>query len=269
MNPRLRRRPRPPLQLAAIAVAATWTAGFVDLVGFYLLAHILTANMSGNSVRFASGIASGNGSEILRRGWPVAFFTVGLLASALVHEVGTRHRFLRTSAIVFGLEAALLMTVQMLYTKAGPAFGDGPRYFLAAGLLAVAMGLQNATLTRVGALSVRTTHITGTISEFAEGFSHFCFWSFDRLRAAGANRIRRVLALAVRRHDFQQAVVTVCLWTAFVLGALSGTLTMRYSASYLLLPPVAALIVFLVFDLIRPLAASAEHEVKRSGARTL
>ena len=246
-------------------MAATWVAGFVDLVGFFLLAHILTANMSGNSVRMATGAANGNGAEILRRGWPIAFFTAGLIASALVHEVGSRHRFLSTSAITFGVEAALLGCVQLLYVQSGAAMGVGSHFYVPAALLALAMGVQNATLTRVGALSVRTTHVTGTISEFVEGLSQFSFWTFDRLRATGARRAHRLLAIARRQQHFQQAVLTLLLWTSFALGALCGTLTMRNFPSYLMLPPMLVLVIFLAFDVVRPIAASSEHQ--RQGNR--
>jgi uncharacterized membrane protein YoaK (UPF0700 family) len=218
--------------------------------------------MSGNSVRIGTAGATGNASEILRRGWPVAFFTAGLMASALVHEIGARRRFLSTSAIIFGLEAALLGCVQIFYINTGRISASGPQFFAPAALLAFAMGVQNATLTKVGALSVRTTHITGTISEFVEGFSQFIFWMFDRLRGTGARRRRRILAVMMRQRSFQQAVLTALLWISFVVGAFCGTMSMRQFHAYLLVPPIIALVVFLTLDVLRPLAASAEHKAR-------
>lgn len=242
-----------------MAVAATWIAGFVDVVGFLLLAHILTANMSGNSVRIAVGGATGKSASILERGWPVACFTAGLMASALVHEIGARRRFLSTSAITYGIEAVLLTYVEVFYVSSGRIVTTAPQYFVPAALLALAMGMQNATLTRVGALSVRTTHITGTISEFVEGFSQFLFWAFDRLRGSGARRRHRVFAVALRQRSFQEAVLTAFLWISFVIGAFCGTLAIHDFKRYLLLPPIVMLGLFMIFDLLRPLAASAEH----------
>lgn len=248
-----------------MSLFATWVAGFVDLVGFLLMAHILTANMSGNSVRIGAGSANGNATDVLRRGWPVACFTAGLMASALIHEIGSRRRFLSTSAIAYGLEAALLVYLQVVYIAGGGMARAAPQYYVPAALLAFAMGVQNATLTRVGALSVRTTHITGTISEFVEGFSQFLFWLFDRLRASGARRRRRVISVVTRQRSFQEAALTALLWIAFVVGAISGTYSMRHIHSYLLVPPIIVLIMFLVLDLVRPLAASAEHTASLSG----
>jgi len=93
---------------AALALAITWVAGFVDAVGYLLLSHIYTANMSGNSVSVGLHAALLNWSEVAREGWPVLMFVAGLVFCALIHETGKRAGIVATSSITFALEAALL-----------------------------------------------------------------------------------------------------------------------------------------------------------------
>ncbi len=250
-------------QLTIVALVASWTAGFVDTVGFLLLSDVLTANMSGNTVRIGVGAVTDNATEALRRGWPILLFVVGLVFSAIVHEAGARRRFLSTSAITFGLEAALLGGFEVLYTEHPGGLTRGSTFFVAAALLAFAMGLQNATVTRVGALSVKTTHVTGTLTTFAEQVSLFLFWAHDRLRASGAQRCRRVLRLVSHQESFQKALLTGLLWAGFAVGAISGAAARASMGAQLLLPPMLVLAALLVVDLARPIAASDEHNVRQ------
>jgi uncharacterized membrane protein YoaK (UPF0700 family) len=156
---------------ALVAVAVTWAAGFVDTTGYLRLSHIFTANMSGNTVRVSLGAATWNWNMAAQRFWPLVAFVTGLLISAAIHEAGHRREFTRTSAIVFGMEAMLLACFLALSrTVWAGNLQSGEPFYVCTALLGLAMGLQNATITRVGALSVKTTHITGTLTSFAEAF---------------------------------------------------------------------------------------------------
>lgn len=267
MNSPRTAKPLGPIPLAAVALAATWTAGFVDTVGFLLLSHILTANMSGNTVRIGVSAIHSNGGEALRRGWPVLMFVAGLVTSAVIHEAGTRRRFLSTSAVIFALETLLLLAVDAFYMiRGGGQLTQGSTYLTAAAMLAFAMGLQNATLTHVGALSVKTTHITGTLTQFAEGLSQFYFWSRDRLSCKRSSRWRRTLLVAPHQKSFRQALLMLLLWVAFVVGAICAAAARRYLSELLLLPPAVMAFALAVIDVLRPLAASEEHQLPSRAA---
>lgn len=256
-----------PIPLAAVALAATWTAGFVDTVGFLLLSHILTANMSGNTVRIGVSAIDSNGAEALRRGWPVLMFVAGLVTSAIIHEAGARRRFLSTSAVIFALETLLLLAVDVFYLIRGVGqLAQGSSYLAAAALLAFAMGLQNATLTHVGALSVKTTHITGTLTQFAEGVSQFYFWARDRLSFQGNSRWRRTVLLAPHQKSFRQALLMLLLWSAFIFGAICAAAARRHFSELLLLPPAVMAFALAVIDVLHPLAASDEHQLPSRAA---
>jgi uncharacterized membrane protein YoaK (UPF0700 family) len=245
---------------ALVALLATWIAGFVDTTGFLQLSHILTANMSGNTVRVAIGAASLDWNKAAERFWPLVAFVAGLVVSAAIHEAGARRKILSTSAIVFGLEALLLGSFIWMSSErwhGNPTSVEG--FYVSTTILGVAMGLQNATVTKVGALSIKTTHVTGTLTTFAESFSQFLFWAHDRLHATFRHRVQRVARTVLHQKTFRKAALLGGLWIAFFVGGVSAGLCLGSLHTFSLLPPLAVLIGLSALDLLRPIAASDEH----------
>jgi uncharacterized membrane protein YoaK (UPF0700 family) len=241
---------------AAVAIGATWVAGFVDVTGFLLLSHVLTANMSGNTIHVAVGAATLAWADVVRGGLALLIYVVGLIVSAVVHEAGVRRGLVRTTAIVLGAETILLVIFELLH---GGVWEPRQAAYIAVSVLALAMGLQNATITRVGALSVKTTHITGTLTEFAAGLSQFLFWLHDRLQSHYPRRAYRVFHTALHHKSLRQAALLGALWIAFFAGAVAGAVATPKWGPFALWPAVAVLLVLVGTDLIRPIAASDEH----------
>jgi uncharacterized membrane protein YoaK (UPF0700 family) len=119
-------------------------------------------------------------------------------------------------------------------------------------LSTLAMGIQNATLTRVGALSVRTTHVTGTLSKFAESGSRYLFWLYDRARA-GRSWFFAVRA-SRKQRDFIAAVLTAISWVAFLAGGFAGAWLRQRMELRSLYLPVAILAIISISDVFVPLA---------------
>jgi uncharacterized membrane protein YoaK (UPF0700 family) len=248
-----------PIGKAGVAVSAGWVAGFVDVTGFLLLSHVLTANMSGNTVHVAIGTATLAWADVVRGGLALSMYVAGLIVSAVVHEAGLRHGLVSTSAVVLGAETVLLIGFEVLHAGIWQLGSTVQRPYFEVTLLALAMGLQNATITRVGALSVKTTHITGTLTEFAAGLSQFLFWFHDRLQARYPGRRHRVWRTALHQKPLRQAVLLGALWIAFFAGAIAGALATGSWGALALAPPIGVLIVLTVLDIVRPIAASDEH----------
>src|SRR6185312_10110218 len=198
-------------------------AGFVDLVGYLSLKHILTANTSGNTISLGQGLVAGDSGLAAIRGWALLMFICGLFIAAFVHEFGERRKFHSVAAITLGLESLMLIVYAIGGQHAlqnGEITGSTPHLFLLLALSTLAMGIQNATLTRVGMLSVRTTHVTGTISKFAESASRHLIWMYDRLRHGRS--LSLTFSASLRQRDFIIASLTVLLWICFLLGAISA-----------------------------------------------
>jgi uncharacterized membrane protein YoaK (UPF0700 family) len=230
-----------------VAVILTWVSGYVDAAGYLQLNHIFTANMSGNTVGVGLGIAKAQGYEIVQRGWPILIFTIGMIVASVVLELGVRYEVRSRYSITMSIELLLLMSYGVWGDVSGISSlttGQVPAgvFFGLIALAAFAMGIQNATLTSAGPLSIRTTHVTGMLAEFSQ-----------------------IVAAALIRHrpphrNRSAEVVTISIWTAFALGASAGAYaTSRWGLQCVFVPcAVLASLVFL--DLQHPIAPS-EREV--------
>ena len=258
------RNPRPlsAKEKAALALAITWVAGFVDAVGYLVLSHIYTANMSGNTVSVGLHLAFLDWGQVARKGWPVLMFVAGLMFCSLIHESGKRAGVLATSSITFALEAAMLAAFIPLVRPACTAArcGSASLFYLIVALPALAMGLQNATISHVGALSLRTTHVTGSLTTLAEALAVYLFWLYDRTRGRFRRRIGLALRLTPRQKSAQALALMTGSWIAFVAGAACGAFLNAKWQTACLLPPICLLLILALVDVFRPIAAAwAKH----------
>ena len=159
------------LEKVNIAVAMTWAAGFVDLVGYVSLYGLYTSHMTGNTVAMARHISALQWSGVVRRGWPILTFVFGLMLGAFIYEAERRRQIQIPFPPAIGLEALLIA----IFIAAGIGSGfkaDIPpqpagKFFVMVALLAIPMGIQNVVIRKVGGLNVYTTFVTGSLVKFA------------------------------------------------------------------------------------------------------
>lgn len=118
------------------------------------------------------------------------------------------------------------------------------------------MGLQTATLTRIGALTVHTTFVTGMLNKFAQLISRALFESYDLSRGA---RDKAIL-LQQRRFTVRQAGFIFSIWCVYLAGAVIGTLLARIWALGALCVPAGLLGIAIVADLYKPLSVEEEQD---------
>jgi uncharacterized membrane protein YoaK (UPF0700 family) len=176
--------PNPPVREKAwLALILALTAGCVDAVGYVVLWKVFTAHMSGNSVSAAVHTGEGKSAEAFHRASPIPLFVLGVALGAALSEFLARKGHRRIFAVAVALEASLLL-VFLLW--GGPLLRDGGipedvpwRFYALVALPTLAMGVQNATLRRVGGATVRTTYISGMLTNFAEQTVQYLFWLRD------------------------------------------------------------------------------------------
>jgi uncharacterized membrane protein YoaK (UPF0700 family) len=234
-----------------VAIVLSAVAGFVDIVGWLSLAHVYSANMTGNTLHLAQGITHGHAVETLARAWPILCFVAGLFASEVVFVV-MQHRGASSSAsITLGLEALFIGLVVILLPlppDSEMVTAEGLRYFVPVGLLATAMGLQNATLVRVGASSVYTTHVTGNLTRLAREAAHW-----------GVSRIHRPdRTTEATRRSGRRALLMASVWTSYLCGALLGLWGRTALGLRSLVFPLLVLVALVALDRLRPLGG---HEM--------
>ena len=257
-------RVRKPAQLGAwgknaVALLLTGAGGFVDAVGYIALFQVFTANMSGNSIHIGMYLSQGDWLSLLRPLCAVAFYVVGLLLTRVAIEIAGRTGFTRIASFAFALEACLLVWFALATPKmhlGRLVQMDSSAYFGLVAMLSVAMGVQAATLTHFGALTVYTTFVTGTLTKMTESATRALFWAWDELIQTG---ISHIVENAARQKDVREGLILALVWLAYVAGGALGVLAKARWELHALYFPVVLLVLLVVLDVFRPLDVEEER----------
>lgn len=216
--------PLPPLMLMLTVVT-----GLVDATSYLRLGRVFVANMTGNVVFLGFALAGAKDlsaeASLAALG---AFLIGGLIGGRLTARLG-RHRGLHLrGALIVQLVFVSTAVVLAIATGAGARVPDGARYGLIV-LLSIGMGIQNATVRRIGVRDLVTTVLTMTLTGIAA--------DAPLVGGSGAAVARRTLSVG-----------------AMLLGALIGALLVLHLDDAVPLAAAAALIA---------LTAIAAHRVSR------
>lgn len=243
-----------------VAFTLTTVGGFVDAVGYIALFQVFTANMSGNSIHVGMGAGQFSLNEIQRPVCAILSYVVGLIMTRIALEVAARSAWERIASFTLAAEAFLLL----LFAHSRPAMHAGqiadlssPGYFVLVAMLAFAMGIQTATLTHIGPLTLYTTFVTGTLTKFSESFTRSLFWAHDTLERGAS--LSQVAKLSLGQADVQSGATLLSVWSCYVVGAALGTITKARWELRALYFPVAVLLTLIVLDWLRPLAKEEER----------
>jgi uncharacterized membrane protein YoaK (UPF0700 family) len=246
---------------AAVALGLTFAAGFVDIVGLLAIYKIFTAHVTGTTVRLGEQLVRGNWSAAAVAATVVLSFILGSIAGRVMIEVGSRGAIGRIASVTLSLEIALLICVAWWGNHALVRETVNTALAVTCSLLsmlAAAMGLQTATLTRVGPLTIHTTFVTGMINKLGELVSSWIFLNYDvghKPAGAGRPQLRKE-----RSTVAGQVIFILAIWFSYLGGAICGTwLGLRWQAKALYLP-CTILLLAIVVDQVRPLALEEEKE---------
>lgn len=222
-----------------LAVWLSAVAGAVNAAGFHAIGFF-SANMTGNASALSDHLALGE--------WPSAAFFLGLIAafvlgafvSALLIEIGRRRRMAGIYALSVLLEACLLVVAGLL-DVALESTTSGAVVVIA---LSFIMGLQNSATTRISNARVRTTHVSGIVTDIGIELAVL-------LGAARSSDERSVVKSRLALH--------AATLTAFVGGGVAGVLTYSVISGVVLLISAAIL-----FAIAIPELRKARGDLKRS-----
>ncbi len=139
-----------------------FVAGAVN-AGGYLAVHRYTSHMTGIISAIADDIVLAQASLIAGGLAMLATFILGALCTALVMNWARRHGLGIEIALPLLIEAVLLLAFGLLGSSLQGAQGwAAPVTVL---LLCFIMGLQNAIITKVSKAEIRTTHMTGIVTD--------------------------------------------------------------------------------------------------------
>lgn len=176
--------------------------------------------MSGNTVNAAASAEQQDWVKAAIHALPIPLFVIGVMLGVLIGNITARLRWRNEYAPTLWLEAAVLIGFVMLspHVKEGHAQVDG--IFVATlAMSTVAMGLQNATLRRVSGKNVRTTFVTGMLTDFAE----------------------HTMKALLREGSAEPAMIAGSIWVAYLIGAGAGGVLFLHAGSIAMLLPAGLL----------------------------
>jgi uncharacterized membrane protein YoaK (UPF0700 family) len=123
---------------------------------------VFVANMTGNVVFLGFAVAGAQGFSIGASIVALASFGVGSVVGGRIVERFGKHRGHHVT-VATGVQALLLAASMILALVGSHPFGSGVRYALIV-VLALAMGVQNSSVRRLGVPDLTTTVLTLTLT---------------------------------------------------------------------------------------------------------
>jgi uncharacterized membrane protein YoaK (UPF0700 family) len=220
-----------------LGFALAFVAGAINAGGF-LAVQQYTSHMTGIVSAMADNIALGMHDLVWGGFGAVVSFILGAACTTVMINYSRRRNLHSEFALPLLLEAALLLCFGFL--GATLAQISGLFVPLTVMLLCFIMGLQNALITKLSKAVIRTTHVTGIITDIGIELGKLFYWNRKCSDDNG-----RVMA------DLQRLWVLSLLLMYFFIGGVTGALGFNY-LGYISTVPLAVLLVFLasvpVFD---------------------
>jgi uncharacterized membrane protein YoaK (UPF0700 family) len=201
--------------------------------GAFLAVQMYTSHMTGVVATMADALAMRDLGVVATSLGALLSFMLGSMASTVMINFA-RRRSLRSIfagplaveavlLLVFGLLGARLMDVRGLFVP------------MTVMVLCAAMGLQNAVITKISKAEIRTTHMTGVVTDIGIELGKLFYWNPD-VDASGD----RVIA------DRDRLGTLSMLLLAFFLGGWLGALGFKV-AGFVAVVPLALLLFALAF----------------------
>lgn len=137
------------------AFLLAFVAGVINVVGLLSFQHQSVSHLTGSASLFSLKLAQGQWQQVWHLCGVMFYFFIGALLSGLIIQNATLRLGKRYGAALALESLFLLIALQLLLT--GSNSGD----FWAS----AACGLQNAMVSTYSGAVIRTTHITGTVTD--------------------------------------------------------------------------------------------------------
>ncbi len=243
-------------QQARLAITLAWIAGYTNILTFRACQHVTS---------HVSGTTSDLGLRLVHGEWGLAGFAVFLLAtffagavlSGIATELGRRRGWESIYVLPMAIEAMLLASlaigIELNFQQLPIPFGASALFWLT-GTASMAMGLQNATITRISSGVVRTTHVTGVLTDLGLEAVQFVEWLYDKRRDVPPGSARSFLRSAHTHPTSRRLALLLSILGSFALGAALGTIAYDEITRWAMFPPVFFLLWIISTDIRQPIA---------------
>lgn len=247
------------LQLASLLA---FSAGVLNSVGFVAVA-VYTSHVTGLTAGIADHLVLGQHEVVLAGVLGLTAFVAGAATCALVFNWGRRRNLKGRYANVLVLEALLVLAFGLLADK----LTWGGREFIFIVVLCFTMGMQNAVITKISRAQIRTTHVTGMVTDIGIELGKLVYWNRRRVDGrADALGPREGLDLPVQA-DLRKLGLLSMLVGLFFVGGLVGALGYLRFGFAVVIPLALFLLANAAAPLVADLRALSTRRTARRGAR--
>jgi uncharacterized membrane protein YoaK (UPF0700 family) len=226
---------------AHLARYLAFVAGAVNAGGF-LAVHQYTSHMSGIVSAMADNLALGSSAIVFTSFAALISFLGGAFCTSVTIRWGRRLQLDSEYALPLIWEAGLLIVFGMI----GKEFqGSTPIGTIM--LLCFTMGIQNATITKISGAVIRTTHLTGMVTDIGIGLGRMVMPRCGNDPAAANDEVRRIRLLA-------------SLIALFFVGGVIGAVGFKHVGFLFTMPLAAVLLIMAAMPVV--------DDIRKSIART-
>ena len=245
-------RTRTPGANRQLGYALAFIAGAINAGGF-LAVQQYTSHMTGIVSSMADSMALGEHGLVLTGVGAVISFLGGAATCAVLVNHARRQQRHSEYALPLLLEATLLLCFGFLGARLSRI--EGLFVPVTVMLLCFIMGLQNAVITKLSKAEIRTTHITGIVTDLGIELGKLIYWNAPNRPSSPP--------LPKVQADKSRLLVLGSLLAAFFVGGVAGAFGFKH-LGYISTVPLA---VFLVALAIVPALDDLAALLRRRAAR--
>lgn len=202
----------------------TFVAGAANAGGF-LAVQQYTSHMSGIVASIGDDLVLGRYNLVFASLLALLSFVAGAACTAIMVNWGRRKRLHSLFALPLVLESVLLI-----------GFGLTKSSITTIMLLCFLMGLQNALITKISKTEIRTTHVTGIVTDIGIELGKFFYWN---------NRsLSQTEGIVLASREKMRALFSLLF--LFLLGGIVGAFGFQKVGNLFTIPLAALLLVLAI-----------------------
>ncbi len=238
---------RTPSHQARLATTLAWVAGYTNIVG---LVHcgVAVSHVSGTVSAAGRDLGEARWDLLALAAWLIGWFLAGAALSGGAIELAKSAGRRSVYVLPMTLEAISLCGFSAIVAWVDPSGTVGSTAdWWAIGLACLAMGLQNATITSISGGVVRTTHVTGVVTDLGIELARVA------TRPMRTSAVGDELVPATGRIRLLAAILG-----SFLFGAVIATLLLPLAGDAVMAPPILFLLFILQRDVRNPIDGTAD-----------
>ena len=234
---------QPTIWFDTILLLLAGVASSIDVMSYFGLGHVFTANMTGNTIMLGLSIGRGKLSSSLHSLAALAGFISGAFLGAFMVESRAKSwtTYITRSMT---LEGFIIILFAVLWYRHNQA-QDNISLYISIILSAIAMGLQSAAIRHLHIPGVVTTFITGTITSIGASAVKGLRQGFKQPEKESVEDVPVAKNLEQRIH------LQIMVFAAYLLTAVFTGWIENHMAGLLPVLPLLLIIVVLIILLVQ------------------